>query len=121
MLATMRGHGHGHTTAMASHTGGMATAAGMDRCLTVPLALWVTGWLAVQLAGWLDGWIGELCGWLRVWLCWLGFSAGMGAVVPAAFWQHAWKKATRIDENQEFVSRLVHLNGSPKSKATNEA
>ena len=63
---------------------------------------------------------GWLSGWLCVWLCGLSFLAGMGTVLPAAFSQHGWKKATRIGKNHEFVTRLVHLNGSPKSYVPNE-
>ena len=101
---------------------GMATEKGMGRWLTVRLPLWLTHWLAVRLAGSLD----------RVCACVARCVAG--CVSGSADWVlgghgygrtsgvlTAWgKKGTRIDENHEFVNRLVHLNGSLKSKATNE-
>ena len=104
---------------------GMATEKGMGRWLTVRLALWLPHWLAVRLAGSLDRWIGCARAWLAVWLAaclalLTGLLGGHGYGRTSGVLTAWGKKGTRIDKNHEFVNRLVHLNGSLKSKATNE-
>lgn len=125
MLVEMRGHGHGHTTATASHTGRHG-----HRKRHGSVAHCASGSVAHSLAGcaisWIAGSLDRVCACVA--------SCVAGCVSGSADWVlgghgygrtsgvlTAWgKKGTRIDENHEFVNRLVHLNGSLKSKATNE-
>ena len=102
---------------------GMATEKSMGRWLTVRLPLWLTHWLAGCAISWIAGSLDRVCAYVA--------SCVAGCVSGSADWVlgghgygrtsgvlTAWgKKGTRIDQNHEFVNRLVHLNGSLKSKA----